>query len=83
MHDRLIRVDYLNQSVQIFCQPRPDYPRDSRGVRYHHEVVMEWPMTSTGEPLKCELQVFIDAATDSGPVLVSPADGLCAIDLAQ
>ncbi|RLM48492.1 gfo/Idh/MocA family oxidoreductase, partial [Halorubrum sp. Atlit-28R] len=38
---------------------------------------------STGEPLKRELQAFVDAATDGGPVLVSPADGLRAIDLAR
>ncbi|RDZ33692.1 MULTISPECIES: Gfo/Idh/MocA family protein [unclassified Haloferax] len=81
--DRLIRVDYLNQSVQIFRQSRPDYLRDNGGVRYRHEVVMEQPMISTGEPLKRELQAFVDAATDGGPVLVSPADGLRAIDLAR
>ncbi|ELZ98001.1 oxidoreductase [Haloferax mucosum ATCC BAA-1512] len=81
--DRLIRVDYLNQSVQIFRQSRPDYLRDKGNIRYRHEVVIEQPMIETGEPLKYELQSFIDAATQDGPVLVSATDGLRAIDVAH
>ncbi|WP_238547500.1 MULTISPECIES: Gfo/Idh/MocA family protein [Haloferax] len=81
--DRLIRVDYLNQSVQIFRQSRPDYLRDEGNIRYRHEVVMEQPMIETGEPLKFELEAFVDAATNGGSVRVSAADGLRAIDVAQ
>ena len=81
--DRLVRVDYLNQSVQIFRQSRPDYLRENGNIRYRHEVLMEQPMIEAGEPLKHELQAFVDAAMNGGPVVVTPDDGLRAISVAQ
>ncbi|KAB1185103.1 MULTISPECIES: Gfo/Idh/MocA family protein [Haloferax] len=81
--DRLIRVDYVNQSIQIFRQSRPDYLRDNGNIRYRHEVVMEQPMIEAGEPLKHELESFIEAAMEGGPVVVSADDGLRAVDVAQ
>ncbi|WP_410767557.1 Gfo/Idh/MocA family oxidoreductase [Haloferax sp. DFSO60] len=81
--DRLIRVDYLNQSVQIFRQSRPDYLRDNGNIRYRHEVVMEQPMLETGEPLKYELESFIESAMTGEPPLVSAEDGLRAIEMAR
>ncbi len=81
--DRLIRVDYLNQSVQIFRQSRPDYLRDNGNIRFRHEVVMEQPMIEAGEPLKHELTSFIEAAMNGGPVVVTAEDGLRALAVAQ
>ncbi|KAB1191289.1 gfo/Idh/MocA family oxidoreductase [Haloferax sp. MBLA0078] len=81
--DRLIRVDYLNQSVQIFRQSRPDYLRENGNIRYRHEVVIEQPMIESSEPLKLELESFIDAAMNGKPVVVPAEDGLRAIAVAQ
>ncbi|WP_411969024.1 Gfo/Idh/MocA family oxidoreductase [Haloferax sp. YSSS75] len=81
--DRLIRVDYLNQSVQIFRQSKPDFLRENGNVRYRHEVLMEQPMIEAGEPLKHELQAFVEAATDGKPVVVTADDGLRALAVAQ
>ncbi len=53
---------FVNEVLYFLFHPRlpvtksvqeafaPDYLRDNGGVRYRHEVVMEQPMISTGEP---------------------------------
>ena len=75
-------VDYIDRSVRIFRQSVPEYVQQNGDVRYRHEGVIERPTVENGEPLKFQLEAFIQAVrTDERPP-VTGTDGLRALALA-
>ncbi|MFC7098956.1 Gfo/Idh/MocA family protein [Halobaculum marinum] len=76
-------VDYLAQTVEIHRSEIPEYVEDDGTVRHRTESVIERPFVETGEPLKAELQSFVEAVRDDTEPLVTAADGLAAVDLAR
>ncbi|RDI69727.1 Gfo/Idh/MocA family protein [Halopelagius longus] len=79
----LVNIDYIDQSVRIHRQSHPEYRRDDGTIRYRHESVTERPMVNTGEPLKRELQSFVEASVNGDEPVVTAEDGIRAIEVAQ
>ena len=78
-----VEVDYIDQSVEIHRNSVPEYIKQNGDVRYRHESIVENPAVDTGEPLKYELQSFLDAAQNGHEPRVSGEDGMRALKLAQ
>ena len=78
-----ITIDYLSQSVDVHRASLPEYIEHDGGVRYRHEGTVERPMVESAEPLKRELAAFAAAVRDGGDPVVSAADGLAALEVAQ
>ena len=79
----LVEVDYLQQSVLIHRDSYPEYLTDDGQRRYRHESVVERPRVDNGEPLRHELESFLEAVrTDSEPA-VTAEDGIEALELVQ
>jgi predicted dehydrogenase len=80
--DCQIEVDYLDQSVQIHRHSLPEYVAQNGDVRYRQESVIERPTVETGEPLKNELDAFLEAIREGTHPPTSGEDGLRAVELA-
>ena len=79
----VVEVDYIDQSVEIHRQSMPSYIEEDEGVRYRHESVIERPTVPSAEPLKSELESFLEAVQTGTPPEVSLSDGVRALKLAQ
>jgi predicted dehydrogenase len=78
-----VNVDYIDRSVEIHRHSLPSYIEDNGDVRYRHESIVERPTVETGEPLKNELQSFVNAATTEADPVVSGEDGLRVLEVAR
>ncbi|MFC7134043.1 MULTISPECIES: Gfo/Idh/MocA family oxidoreductase [Salinibaculum] len=78
-----VTADFINQSVEIHRQSLPEYVEQNGDVRYRHESVVERPVVDTGNPLKRELQSFLDAVRDGTTPAVTAEDGLRVIEVAD
>lgn len=78
-----IELDYLRQDLQIHRQSRPEYMEVEGNVRYQHEGITERPMIGSGEPLRFELQSFVESVSNGTTPRVTGADGVRAIELAD
>lgn len=81
--DRFVKVDYLDQSIEIHRQSAPEFITDDGSVKYRHESIVEHPAVENVEPLKNELQSFLEAVTADETPVVSGADGLEAVRVIQ
>ena len=79
----LVEVDYLEQSVLIHRDSYPEYLADDGQSRYRHESVVERPRVDTGEPLRNELESFIDAVKTGAEPEVTAEDGIEALKTVQ
>jgi predicted dehydrogenase len=79
----VVEVDYIDQTVEIHRQSMPSYVEKAEGVRYRHESVIERPTVPSAEPLKSELESFLDAVQTGSTPEVSLEDGLRALELAR
>jgi len=77
-----VTVDYISQSVDIHRQSLPEYLETESGVGFRHQSIVERPATEHAEPLKLELESFLDAVRDRGEPEVTGADGLAAVEIA-
>ncbi len=80
--DCFVTVDYLDSSVTIHRRNRPSYLVDDGDVRYRSERVVERPIVENGEPLKKELEAFLDAIAEGTDPIVDGTDGYEALSLA-
>ncbi|WP_313696283.1 Gfo/Idh/MocA family oxidoreductase [Halorarum halobium] len=78
-----VRVDYMNQSVEIHRHTAPAYIENDGAVRERVESVVERPIVENGEPLKAELESFVAAARDGAEPVVTAEDGLRAVEVAR
>lgn len=78
-----ITLDFIDQSIQIHRQSHPEYTREDGGLRYRHESVTERPMIETAEPLKLELEAFLEAVRERTQPVVTPEDALRALEIAN
>ncbi len=76
----LVEVDYLQQTVLLHRDSYPEYVTDDGWRRYRHESVVERPRIENGEPLRSELESFVEAARNGKEPVVSAADGLRALE---
>ncbi|MCU4924889.1 Gfo/Idh/MocA family oxidoreductase [Halobacteria archaeon AArc-dxtr1] len=75
----LIEVDYLEQSVLIHRDSYPSYVTDDGTNRYRHESVVERPRIDNGEPLRHELESFVEAVKTGSEPVVTAEDGIRAL----
>ncbi|PCR89159.1 Gfo/Idh/MocA family protein [Natrinema ejinorense] len=79
----LVEVDYLEQSVLIHRDSYPTYLSDDGQPRYRHESVVERPRVDTGEPLRNELESFVEAVRTGSEPTVTAEDGIRALETVQ
>jgi predicted dehydrogenase len=79
----LVEVDYLDQSVLIHRNSYPEFLTDDGQSRYRHESVVERPRIATGEPLRYELESFVEAARTGAEPIVTAQDGIDALETIQ
>jgi len=72
----------MNKVIEIHKQAKSEYITEDKAVRYIYSDVVEKPYISQTEPLKLELQSFIDCVkTRETPVVCGKA-GRNALDTA-
>jgi len=81
--DCQVTVDYLTQSVEIHRQALPQYIDHDGDLRYRSESVVERPQVHSGEPLRRELESFIEAIRANRTPAVTGDDGLRALELTR
>ncbi|MCU4974181.1 Gfo/Idh/MocA family oxidoreductase [Halobacteria archaeon AArc-m2/3/4] len=79
----LVEVDYLEQTVLIHRDSYPEYVIDDGKNRYRHESVIERPRVQNREPLRCELESFVETVSDGTIPEVTADDGLHALETVQ
>ncbi|WP_049925957.1 Gfo/Idh/MocA family protein [Halopiger goleimassiliensis] len=79
----LVEVDYLEQSVLIHRDSYPEYLNDDGTRRYRHESVVERPRVDNGEPLRHELEAFVEAVRTESEPEVTAQDGIEALETVQ
>lgn len=78
-----LTLDYIDQSVAIHRQSLPEYIEENGDLRFRRHSVVEHPTVENGEPLKAELESFVEAAATGSDPVVSGEDGLEAIRIAN
>ncbi|MFP8953054.1 Gfo/Idh/MocA family oxidoreductase [Natrialbaceae archaeon A-arb3/5] len=76
----LVEVDYLQQSVLIHRDSYPEYLTDDGQRRYRHESVVERPRVDNGEPLRHELESFVESIQTGTEPEVTAEDGVTALE---
>lgn len=76
----LVEVDYLEQSILIHRDSYPAYVTDNGQNRYRHESVIERPRIDNGEPLRHELESFLEAVRNGTEPQVTAEDGIRAVE---
>lgn len=79
----LIELDYIDQSIEIHRHSVPEYVTDGDGVRFRHESVVERLQVPSDEPLRAELESFLEVVASRDEPRVPLEDGLNAIEVAQ
>jgi predicted dehydrogenase len=78
-----VKVDYIEQTIEIHRQSLPEYVEEDGDVTYHHENVVERVAVEKREPLKNELSAFVEAAVENREPVVTGEDGITALELIQ
>lgn len=73
-------ADYLEQSIKIHRHSTPEFIKKQGDMRYQHQGLVERPMVDNGEPLKRELDSFVETVADGGEPDVSAEQGLRAVE---
>jgi predicted dehydrogenase len=81
--DKFIEVDYLDQTIEIYRQSAPEFINKDDGIHYRHESVIERPQVKNHEPLKKEIDSFVESIRTNTTPVVSGRDGLRALELVQ
>ena len=79
----LIRVDYIDRSIEIHRASTPEFIQKDENIRYRHESIVERPMVDSTEPLWNELSSFVEAIRERSQPAVTGEDGLEAVHIAQ
>lgn len=80
--DCRVVVDFISQTIEVHRQSLPAHVEYDDGMRYRHESVVERPMVKKGEPLKLELESFLDAIHTKTKPLVTPEDAIQVLEIA-
>ncbi len=78
----LVELDYLDQTVEIHRRSVPEYIESNGGVQFTHESIIEQPHVPTAEPLKRQLEAFLESVRADAIPPVTIDDGLRALELA-
>ncbi len=78
-----VNVDFIDQSVEIHRRSLPEYVETDGDIRYRHESVVERPIVENGEPLKGELEAFVEAVRTGEEPVVTADDALQALSVVE
>jgi predicted dehydrogenase len=78
-----VELDYIEQSIEIHRRSRPAYLESEGQLSYRHEGITERPLIQTGEPLKLELESFVETVESGDRPRVTGRDGVRAVALAN
>lgn len=76
-----VKVDYIDQSVKICRKSSPEFVERNGNVHYHHEGIVEEVAVDSTEPLKNELQSFVDAVANGHEPAVTGEEALEVLDV--
>ncbi len=80
--DCRVTLDYIDQSVEIHRQSLPEWIERNGDVSFRHRNIVEHPTVENGEPLRAELESFVDAVRTGRTPQVTGEDGLEAVRIA-
>ncbi len=78
-----VTVDYIEQSIEVRHQSVPEYVRSDGRVHHKHANVVEKLSVEDREPLKREIEAFVESVMEEREPVVSGEDGLKALELTQ
>jgi predicted dehydrogenase len=81
--DCRVKVDYLNQDIEIHRSSVPSYIHDESAIRHRHENVVERLTVEQSEPLMNELASFVEAARTGSEPVVTGEQALAVLELTQ
>ena len=81
--DCRVKVDYIDQRIEIHRSSVPTYIDDESLVRHRHENFVETLTVDEVEPLKRELESFAHAAKTGTAPVVDGEQGLCVLKLTK
>ena len=82
--DAYVECDLLNKTIEMHRSTIGEYVNHTpQGVKYRQESIVEKLHVPAFEPLFLELQSFVDSIVDDKPTLVTAADGLRAMQVAD
>ncbi|WP_255193660.1 Gfo/Idh/MocA family protein [Natronobeatus ordinarius] len=79
----LVELDYTDQSIEIHRRSYPEYVERNGDVRYRHESIVERPQVSNDEPLRRQLESFLEAVATNDTPAVTIDDGVAALEIAH
>ncbi|WP_336023425.1 Gfo/Idh/MocA family oxidoreductase [Halobellus salinisoli] len=79
--DCRVKVDYIDQSIEIHRSSVPTYIDDESFLRHRHENIVETLSVEQVEPLKSELRSFANAARSGSDPIVDGKQGLRVLHL--
>lgn len=79
----LVEIDYLDQSVLIYRNTFPEFVTDEGYDRLRHESVIERPQVPRAEPLRMEIEAFIESARNGSTPEVTPREAIRALETAR
>jgi predicted dehydrogenase len=82
--DAYVECDLLNKTIEVHRSTIGEYlNHNHKDVKYRQESLVERLHVPAQEPLFLELQSFVDSIVQDKPVMVSVADGLRAVQVAE
>lgn len=78
-----VELDYIDQSIEIHRHSVPAFVENDRGVQFRHESLVERPHVPNHEPLRNELETFLDVTRGIIRPPVTLDDGLAALSIAR
>jgi predicted dehydrogenase len=81
--DCRVKMDYMDQSVELHRATSPEYLAEESDGHYHHENVVERLSVDQGEPLANELRSFVDSVVTGSEPVVTAEEGLTVLELTQ
>jgi predicted dehydrogenase len=82
LEDKYVVVDYMNKTIEIHKRAKSEYVAEGKGSKLVYSDVVEKPQVSFSEPLKLELESFIEAVKERSEPKVSGEDGRRALEVA-
>lgn len=80
--DRYVVVDYMNRAIEIHKQAKSEYVTDGGASKLVYSDVVEKPQITQAEPLKLELESFIDCVKSRKKPVVDGVAGKKALEVA-
>lgn len=80
--DRYVIVDYMNKKLEVHKQAKSEYVAKDKSVELIYSDVTEQPHVPSKEPLKLELESFVDAVNKREKPFVDGRDGKEALEIA-